>query len=321
MSVLQGSTLFAGDVSKAAIYEIDQGLGFVWKDHLKTEINLGGKPRQLTKGIHAGNPITENIANPVIGDFGGTASVTIDGRQLSVAALMVMDVFPMLQFKETFPEYQPNGLNIDLKANPEILKVVFSRIMEATKTQINELHSAGDDSLAAPSALRFYDGFIKTFLADADATQVGVGTAITVGNVLDRIFALRNAIPPRLRNKPSLKIFCSWEDFDLYDEARRASQNSVSVTDVIGRDAIEQSNGSKINIVPMMGIPKDVMFATLADKTDASNLVQGFWLEKDLDAIQMYRLTPADQDYKIVLRFDIGVNYKTGSDIFYVKGV
>lgn len=321
MSIVQGSTLYGGSVSKAAIYEIDKGLGFVWKDLLKTEINVDGKPRQLTRASHAGNPITENIANPVLGDFSGAPTVTIDGRNLTVSPLMVLDTFPMLQFKETFPDYQPTGLNIDLKANPQIQAVVFSRIMEAAQTQINEIHTLGDTALVSPSPYRFYDGFIKQIAADVDATEVGVGTALTSANILARVYELRNAIPPRLRTKSNLKIFMSWEDFDLYDVARRSTQTSLAETDVVGADYIQQSNGSKMNIVPMLGIPKDYMFATLSDKTDSSNLVQGFWVEKDLDAIQMYKITPADQDYKIVLRFDIGVSYKTGEDIFYVTPV
>ena len=318
MSVVQGSTLYGGSVSKATIYEIDQGIGFVWKDHLKTEINVDGKPRQLTKAKHAGNPIQFNITNPRDADFGATPSVTIDGRQLAVSELMVLDTFEQVQFKETFPEYQPSGNNIDLKANPQILKVVFDRIMEATQTQVNEIHSAGDDTLVAPDPMRFYDGFIKGILADVDCTEVGVATVITAGNVLDRIYELRNAVPPRLRNKKNLKIFLSWEDFDLFDVARRQTQTSLAETDVIGKDYIEQANGSRMNLVPILGIPKNFMFATLADKSDASNLVQGFWVESDLDAVQMYKAEPADQEYKIVMRFDIGVQHKTGDDIFFV---
>lgn len=320
MSVVQGSTLYGGSVSAAAIYEIDQGLGLVWADHLKTEINVDGKPRQLTRAAHGGNPIQANIENPTVGDFAGTPTVTIDGRQLSVSELMVLDSFPVKDFKETFPEYQPTGLNIDLKANPKIQKVVMNRIMEATKTQLNELHSSGDSALAAPSPLRWYDGFIKKFLADADATQVGVAEALTAANILDKVYALRNAVPPRLRTKPGLKIFMSWADFDLYDVARRKDQDTNPSTDVVGQQKLEQSNGSKINVVPMLGIPKDVMFATVADKSDSSNLVQGVWVEKDVDALKMYKITEADQTWRIILRFDVGVEYKTGKDIFYSVG-
>lgn len=318
MAVAQGSTLYGGSVSTAAVYEIDKGSGLVWKDYLKTEINVDGKPRQLTRAEHAGNPISENVKNPRDSDFAGTATVTIDGRQLGVTSLMVRDKFDVALWKETFPNYQPTGLNVDLKANPEILSVVFGRVMEAVKTQINEIHGVGDSALISPNPLRFYDGFYKLIGADADATQVGTPAILTSANILSYVYELRNAVAPRLRNKPNLTIFCSWADFDLYDVARRTSQTQLAETDVKGLGGIEQSNGSRINIVPVEGLPKDFMFATVADKTDKSNLVQGVWMDADTETLKMYKSEEADQEWKIVMRFDLGVQYKSGKDIWYL---
>ena len=319
MAANQGSTLYEGSVAKSAIYEIDKGAGFSWNDHLKTETNVDGKPKQLTRAEHAGNPIQENIENPRDTDFGSTATVTIDGRQLSVTELMVIDKINVREWKDTFPEFQPTGLNVDLKANPKIAKVIFDRIMEATKTQVNELHSAGDDTLASPSSLRFYDGFETLIQADADATEVGANTALTQSNILARVYELRNAVPARLRNKKNLKIFCSYADYDLYDMARRASQTQLAETDITGSGVVNQSShAARINLVPVEGLSKDFMFATLADKSAQGNLVQGFWAENDLETMKIYRTTEADQEWKIIMRFDTGVQYYTGKDIFYV---
>jgi hypothetical protein len=318
---VQGSTLYGGSVSKAAIYEIDQGLGLQWSDYMKTEINVDRKPRQLTRAEHAGNPITENIPNPVVGDFGGVPTVTIDGRQLSVSELMVMDSFEQLTWKETFPGYQPSGLNVDLKANPQIQKVIFNRIMEAVKTQINELHSNGDSSLISPNPLRFYDGLWTQILADVDTTVVGAPTVLTSANILPRVYELRNAVDARLRFKPNLRIFCSVEDFDLYDVARRSTQTQLAETDIENNSKLPQSFGARIELVPVLGMAKNEMFATVADKTDRSNLVQGVWMDQDSETLKMFKFSEADQDWRIIMRFDMGVNYKSGKDIWYVVGV
>ena len=319
MSVAQGSTLYAGSVSKAAIYEIDKGTGLVWTDHIRTELNVDGKPRQLTRGEHAGNPIEVNIPTPRDGDFSNAATVTIDGRQLSVVELMVLDKIPLNEWKETFPEYQVSGANNNLAVNPKIASVVFNRIMEATKTQINELHSAGDDSLGGSDPLRFYNGFQTWIQADADATEVGANTALTVGNILGRVYELRNAVPPRLRNKKNLKIFCSYAAYDLYDQARRATQTQLAETDIAGSGVVNQSShAARINMIPVEGLDRDFMFATVADKSAQSNLVQGVWFQSDLETLKVYRSEEADQEMKVVLRFDIGVQYVTGKDIFYV---
>ena len=321
MSVTQGSTLYGGSVSQAAIYEISQGLGLVWGQHVRTEMNVDGKPRQLTRASNSGNPITENVRNPRDVDFAATSDTVIDGRNLSVSELMVPQAFPVADFKDTFPKYQPTGLSIDLKSNPKIQKVVFDRLMEAAKTQLNELHSVGDTALAAPNPLRFYNGYITQMLTDVDATEVGVATNITLANVIDRVYELRNSVHPRLINSGSLKIFMSYADYFLYDQARGATQTQVPNTDVKARPGIENISGIPMQIVPVLGIPKNFMFATIADTTSKSNLVQGVWMEQDQEAVKMYKTTEGDQDYKLLMRMDIGVQYVTGLDIYYVQGI
>lgn len=317
----QDSTLYAGSVSKSVIYEIMQGVGLQWSDHVKTEVLVDGKPRQLTKAKHNGNPLTENVKNPRDANFPGTPDYSIDGRQLSVAELMAPDLLDVAEWKTTFPEFQPSGLEIDLKANPKIQKVVFDLLMEATKTQLNLNHSAGDSAGVDPDPDRFYDGFTTLILADADATQVGTPAVLTSANILSYIFQLRNAIPPRLRSRANLKMFCSYADSDLFDEAARATNTAQVTVTADGVRSITQQSGSSIPLIPIADIPKNFVFATVADKTDASNLVQGVWMQRDVDALKMYRTEIADQIWKLLLRVSTGVQYKTGEDIFYLNNV
>lgn len=323
MGVAQTNTLYQGSVTKAAIYEVSVGTGFTWGPYMRTEINIDALPRQLTRAKHNGDPITENIANPRLGtDFPAGTTVLIDGRNISVVALMVPDEFTVTDWLDEFPDYQPMGLAIDLKMNPTILSVIFNRIMEATKTQVNALHVQGDDALIAPSPLRFYDGLKKLILADVDATQVGVPVVLTAANILDEIFELRNAVSPRLRSVPGLTIFCSYEDLDILDQANRNTQNSITVTQVQGVRTITQAgqNGG-IPIVPQEGIPKDFMFVTIAGRSTRSNLVQGVWVPRDIDTLKLYREVEVDQNWAILMRMYLGVQYVTGLDIWYKNNV
>lgn len=322
MAVTQGSTLYGGSVSKAAIYEIMNGEGFTWAPHVRTELNVDGKPRQLTRAKRSANPIRENVTNPRRPtDFPTTDTVVFDGRLLNVTPLMLTDTMTVTDFLDTFPDYQPSGLSVDLKNNPKIMKVVFNLILNAAQTQLNELHAVGDDTLIAPDPLRFYNGFVTEILADADATQVGVPAVLTEANILSYVFELRNAIDPRLRNKKSLKIFSSYADADLFDVAGRNTQDSTIITTVRNGLEIKQANGSVINIIPNEGIPKDFMFATIADKTPASNLVQGVWMDRDSDTLKMYKEVEADQTWNIIMRLYTGTQYVDGGDIWYLNNV
>lgn len=318
--VVQGSTLYGGSVSTNAIYEIMQGSGLQWVDHIATEINVDAKPRQLTRAAHAGNPIQDDISNPVAADFVGNPTTTVDGRQLIVVEMSVRDTLSPQDFKDTFPEYQPNGLSVDLKNNPTIQKVVFDLTMEATKTQINELHSAGDDTLVA-NPLEFYDGFTTLILADGDTTQVGTPAVLSKANILAQVYELRNAVDNRLRSKPDLKIFCSVAAYDFYDEARRETQTQLATTDLGANDKLVQANNAKITLIPIDGMPANFMFVTIASKKANSNLVQGVWVEKDIEALKMFKISEGDKDFRLLLRFAMGVQHKSGKDIWYKNNV
>lgn len=321
MGVVQGSTLYAGGVSKEVIYRIKNGIGIEWGSHVSTELLMDKKPRQLTKASHSESPLQANIKNPRDSDFtASTSTTTINGRQLSVVDLMLIEPFDVEQFKDTFPEYQPKGLNVDLTANPQIQAAVFELAMNAAHTHINLLHSAGDTGSVTP-ALQLYDGFSTLILADADATQVGVPAVLTAANIIDYTFNLRDAIPARLRSNPNLKIFSSYADGDLFDRAARNTQDAEVVTGLNGVRSITQANGSNIPIIPIEGIPKDFMFATIASQGGDSNLVQGVWVDRDVETLKMYKSEEADQIYKIIMRLSVGVQHKTGDDIFYLNNV
>lgn len=321
MATNQGSTLYGGSVSNAVIYEILSGEGFTWKNHLRTELMVDGKPRQLTRSSHAGNPIAANVRNPRRpADFPAGTTVDIDGRQLSVVELMVADTIDAGSWKSTFPRFQPKGKNLDLSANPEILSAVLEQIKNATHTQLNLLHSVGDVGSLSPE-LVFYDGFVTKILADVDATQVGAVAVIDSSNAVSQVYALRNAVPPRLRNRKDLKIFCSYADWDIIDQAVRLTQTQSTVFKESGTLYVNASNGKQIPIIAIEGIPKDFMFITIAGKQADSNLVQGFWVADEENVLKVYREQEADQDWNILMRFDTGVEYYTGLDIFYTNNV
>jgi hypothetical protein len=322
MAAVQGSTLYGGDVSSAIIYQIKNGLGFQWKDYIKTEVRVGGKPRQLTRAIHADDPLKASVKNPRMAvEYATTPTITIDGRNLAVTKLMYNNKMSPEDFMDTFPEYQPTGSAIDLAMAPAIQSAVFDLAMNSIKTQINKLHAIGDVA-SSPSVLEWYDGFVTLFLADGDATEVGAGAALTSGNILARVKALVNAIPERLAEQGNLVCFCSFAAYKLYQDARAETQTYLPTTDIEARPTLLQAYGSNVRLVPIMNMTADVMFITPASTDDSSNLVQGVWVENDSDALKMYKEVPeADEDWLILMKFYIGIQYKTGKDIYYMKGV
>lgn len=169
--------------------------------------------------------------------------------------------------------------------------------------------------------MRFYNGLVTLILADVDATQVGVPAVLDSSNILDKAFELRNAIDPRLRRDPDLKFICSYADFDLFDVAARNTQTATVITTVVGTKTITYTDGTVINLIPSEGVPKDFIFATVANTKSNSNLVRGVWVSRDFEAVKFFRFSEADMIWNIVIRADVGVQYVTGDDIWYLNNV
>ena len=68
-------------------------------------------------------------------------------------------------------------------------------------------------------------------------------------------------------------------------------------------------------------INKDFVFATVADKSANSNLTQGVWTGKDEEVMKLYREVEADETWNILMRFHLGVQYKSGLDIWFLNNV
>ncbi len=314
--VTQGSTLYAGGVTQAAIYRIMAGIGFQWGPHSRTEILVDGKPRQLTKAEDAGTALQANIKNPTSADYdASTWQTIIDGRQLSVVELASLKNFDVQDWKNTFPEYQPSGLNVDLVANPKIQDVVFDLSMNKIHVEVNSKNSSGAAGAGS------WDGYETLILADADATQVGTPAVLTEANIIQYIFDLRDAVADRLADNPNLKIFCSYSDAKLFDRAARATNDAEVIATMEGVRSITLTGGGSIPIVPIQGISKDFVFATVAGQGEDSNLVQGVWMENDLETLKMYRFAEGDQTWRILFRASLGVQIVTGKDIWYLNNI
>ncbi len=323
MSVVYNSSLYQGSVSETMIYMISQGVGLQWGEHMRTDVLMDGKPRELTSVSQSEKPLMKNIKNPRSQNYENSPAVTtFNSRYLSVEELIFLENYDINEFKETFPAYQPKGLEIDLQKNMLITNAVLSSIMPSIMTHLNDLHTIGDKSLAESTRLDFYDGLTTLILkSGSGATQVGTPAVLTTDNIIDSFFALRKAIPPRLRNQNNLKIFCSYSDADDFDQAARKTQDARVITELKGIRSITSADGSTIPVIANQSIPKNFVILTPCGKDKSSNLVQGVWMTKDKDSMAMYREQRVDQIYRIAARMSAGVQFVSGKDIFYLNNV
>ncbi len=282
-------------------------------------MNVDGKPLTLPNAIHDENPLSDDVEDPTGADFNGT-NLTFAHRSLNVHKIMYKNTINVGDWLNYFPNFQPKGPSIDLKINPKIKEVFLATSMDAIKNQLNKLHAIGDTKATGTKAyLKHYDGFATLIDADPDAVFVGTAAVLTVDNILDRIDALRQAVPLSIRQSPDLIMFCSIKAFDLYYAARAKSQTQIPVTDVKANSMIIQAFGAGIKLVAINGLADDFVFATIASHKQNSNLTQGVWVDGDTENMQIMKRVNTDTNYKMLMRFHMGVQYKTGKDIVYIN--
>ncbi len=274
------------------------------------------KDRVLRKGKSSQNLLQDNIKNPTLANASG--DITIDYKLLSVDRVMSLTTLCPEDWRANFPEFQPSGTTLDLTMNTDVLNMIMELLKNGINTEISDLVYKGDDVLLSPDQLRFFDGYSKRFQTDADVIDVSNIGTITVANVLDIIQDIENAIPARLRNrKGEIKMFMSYTTFDLMMEANRMTQQNATL---LTTGNVKKSP-SGYEIIPMASVADNEIFATPAGTSRDSNLVRGVWFDGDSSNFLMYREQPSHEDWLIVLKFSMGVQYRTGEDVVYYKGV
>jgi len=288
------------------------GTGDEFAKYQRVETGIA-KPRVLSKGFATKDLFQDNIANPRVTDASGT--VLIDGRILSVDEIMMLPSITPSDWKDNFPEFQPSGNSVDLKANPAIMNTVMDLLKTTVGEQISDLAYKGDTGTTGQ--LDFVDGYSKIMKADSDVVDVANVGVISVTNVLSIISSVEKNIPKRIRPmKNKVKIFMSYTTFDLADDANRATQQNGTL--LTTKEAVKSSKGYEL--VPMNSVSDNEIFATIAGNGKDSNLVRGVWFNGDENNFKFYREQPMDETWLIGLKFSIGFQYRAGKDIVLYVG-
>ena len=307
-------TKFEGTVDQL-IYKV-LAVGNEWSEFTVPHLGLS-KPKVLPYSKRSSEGYLQtNVANPRIGtnDSGG---VDFAHRLLEVGSFMVHFPIQPSDWQDEFPEFQPSGPQVDLEMNPQIAEVIVATVLNGIEDEISDLDYQGDDTLSSPSLLRFYDGFEKLALADANVIDVANIGVITKGNVLSILESVKKAIPFRLRKKGAkVKIFMNYQDYDLAQEANKETNNDGTILTVAEVPMLEK----KYPLIPMTSVPKNHIMATIASTSGDSNLTKGYWFETDKENFILAKESPGDEKWKFLLRAKMGVQYRYGGDIVLYIG-
>ena len=151
-----------------------------------------------------------------------------------------------------------------------------------------------------------FDGFKKLLAADSDVVDV-TGTTLSAANIVVELGKVRDAIPDAVYGHDDLAIYVGTAAWKFYVQAQATLGylNEFNAT-------VTAANFQGIDLKLAPGMAADTMVAGRK-----SNMFFGTDLESDLTEVKLLDQTMVDgsDNVNMVMKFNAGVGYSTGSDM------
>ncbi|MEA4949106.1 MAG: hypothetical protein VB068_05575, partial [Petrimonas sp.] len=146
--------------------------------------------------MRTGKMLQKRKEQPV--DEDGKGNFNIDERLLKPQEFMAFTTFNPRSFEKFWRPWQPKGelvfAELPVEAQNKLLEAMANAVdFELGGHFINGIFGDDDDHL--------FDGILTRMLSDKDVINVPVGTAV---KMVDKLTAIRKAIPKTMRNNPGL---------------------------------------------------------------------------------------------------------------------
>lgn len=252
--------------------------------------------------MRTGKMLQKRKEQPV--DADGKGNFNIDERLLKPNEFMAFTTFNPRSFEKFWRPWQPKGelvfAELPVEAQNQLLEAMANAVdFELGGHFINGIFGDDDDHL--------FDGILTRMLSDKEVINVPVGTAT---KMVDKLTAVRKAIPKTMRNNPGLRLLMSIDDADKYDdELTRQTSKGKDFTD----KNPERFKG--IGIEPLSQWPDGLIVATITGMDDDTNLWGGCNLVDDYNVIKIDKLTNAGERYFFKMLMKADTNTAWGEEV------
>lgn len=296
---------YNGEVADVIMTALKTGNEAVEKGSVYVEADVKERlaiPRMTT----ADDVLTEAVADPttVADAFAWTE------RSIVPASMMFFDKVNPRNFESVWRPFQPQGPLVDRVDNPKIVAALTEEAMKSAGKQLGKLIWQGDVAAGVSSPLRFFDGYLKTMLADANTIKVTPAGAITAANVISILEACEAAIPAAIWGDPDVVFHMNTTDYRLYLQAARALDFKGPN---IGDAALQRFAGREIRFYE--GMAKDHIVVAKATAGKDSNLWAGVDVKGDEENVKIQRYRPESENFIVKILFKYGVNYAVSEEI------
>lgn len=254
--------------------------------------------------IRTGKMLQKRKENPTVEDSKGNFNWS--EQELVPHDFMAFTVFNPSQFEYIWRRWQPQGDLVFRELPPEAQNALLDALSKQVQFELGD-HYVNGEYVEGKDDNKLMNGIITQAAKAPDYVLVDGSKATTM---IDRLKAVRKAIPKAMRGNPKLCIIMSVEDFDTYDdeltarEAKNASETEVN-----------RKRFKGIAIETVSAWPEGLIMATICSPDADGNFFAAVNLQSDEKVIQIDKYANASDLYFFKLLMKADTNIANGEEL------
>lgn len=250
--------------------------------------------------LKAGKMLQKRKEDPQKSDAQGDFSYS--EKTLEPHDFMAFTVFNPRAFEQIWRKWQPKGNLVFAELPPEAQNELLDALSKQVQFELGNLYVNGE----------YVDGGTDEQLMNGVLTQAAKDKDVIVVNpegpttMIDRLYAVRNAIPKAMRTNPNLRILMSVDDFDQYDKELTEREHKNS-----NESEVNSKRFKGITIETVAAWPDSLIMATLCSPDADGNFFAAVNLQDDESVIQIDKLSNPSELYffKLLMKADTNVGF------------
>lgn len=254
--------------------------------------------------LKTGKMLQKRKENPTVEDSKGDFNWS--EQELVPHDFMAFTVFNPRQFEHIWRKWQPKGDLVFRELPPEGQNALLDALSKQVQFELGD-HYVNGEYAEGKDDNKLLNGILTQAAKAPDYVLVDGSKATTM---IDRLKAVRKAIPKAMRKNSNLRIIMSVEDFDTYDDELTARENkNASETDV------NRMRYKGIDIETVSSWPEGLVIATLCSPDADGNFFAAVNLQNDEKVIQIDKYANASELYFFKLLMMADTNIAFGEEL------
>lgn len=305
MAIVVKNTNYTGEVLETILTTASTGNELVSKGLIMV---IPGVEKAISvPRLRVGKMLQKRKEDPQKSDANGDFEYS--EKVLDPKDFMAFAVFNPRSLENIWRPFQPIGNLVFSQLPPAVQNKLLNALSKQVQFElgwhyINGVYAEkGDDNLM--------NGILTQAAKDQDCIIVGCESK----SMIDRLYAVLDAIPEAMLEHPNLRILMSKKDFQKYDKELTVREHKNS-----DETKINEKLFKGIKIESVASWPSDVLMATLCSPDMDGNFFAAVNLQDDESVIQIDKLSNASELYffKLLMKADTNIGF--GEEIVVFDG-